>query len=1194
MPKRVLDAYFKYIDNLQIKYQVGKTIGKGHADRCSIPQGCPFSMTIIGLVMVPWVNLMKDLKVDPRVLADDLMFSTSGKGHLLRTIDAMNASRDYFHDMGAKVADKKCFTFATSPHTRNHLVNHIWNKEGLKIPNINSFRDLGTHVNLTKASNGATLTQRMLKAIVMCKRLQWMRVSREQKEQIVRANILPAALYGAEGCFVNRTVLNSLRVGIARCIGPRSKRRCVDLTFAFSGAAKDLDPEIHIIFGRIAALRRNAANIGPKRESLFKLILKKYQNLADRMPQKTNNLDPFLNWKKSLNKPEDLEESKRFQPKGPVGFLIGDLMRWNIQFDSAFNIYDTNEVPIDVWNMPWQHLKKAVFDLLTRTRDGKVDDYRTFAGQFNELDYDIIKKVKGQLGCKEQKVYMHIATGGFWGEDHIQEAYSTSGCCPHCGCKDVSTKHILWECPVIKQSRSFNDLSEINHEHLPQPIANGLPLAMSATFDKTYWGEDSGQGDEAMKTVLGMPETRRDKDIAESNNYLLNELLVRSDSATINNVNARQAFGFLRNLNGETSSSLPFKCHALAPSEINVFTDGSWVNPKKWFLGMGGAGVFWPGRVLSRSGCNQTLTRVHLLNKGEEEVAFHKQELDGVRLWTKVSAYNGNSTRAELTAGLMALMAEGPVHIGSDSRAFVDRANAIINRIHKHKPFKKPWGVVSDGDLWEFFVKAVKQKGTKSIRISWVKGHATEANIKQGTSDPIKKYGNDTADTTANEGAELHGQDLLKLSGVANKRHGHYLHFMVKVVKHIVESYIIHRKLVDFKEEEEAALREGDAKGIPFCPLGYVDVSKARELKPNSSMACHRKHASIHATKELEAFYSTLLISPDGDAKGRMITWLELYILYRVRGGCKPIPDNPRVAVSRATADKQIAAFKRKSRGVLEKTLDESDINLIKPSKSMPNELKGCGILGKLPTLKFNVYINDVEARTMAITLSKLIRTASFKKHEDFIDGVINLIPHKFKLKGKAGWDSTIPTVSDCNLEETSWAKAFKCGAIPPIEVAEYLFCPRDKCKKVESSHRGIFQRIDLDHKFKCGFCSYTAAIKSWKCECSKPWHSCHKHRGCYLQMPKDLPITAQLKLGRPTWPDATCKRPSTKRTLITGEKLRRRAKRIRVEDLRGEKRKFKTITLEDYVQPLLKGYRTLGHSSGNGLSGGSCSRYPA
>lgn len=260
----------------------------------------------------------------------------------------------------------------------------------------------------------------------------------------------------------------------------------------------------------------------------------------------------------------------------------------------------------------------------------------------------------------------------------------------------------------------------------------------------------------------------------------------------------------------------------------------------------------------------------------------------------------------------------------------------------------------------------------------------------------------------------------------------------------------------------------------------------------------------------------------------------------------------------------------------------------------MPNELKGCGILGKLPTLKFNVYINDVEARTMAITLSKLIRTASFKKHEDFIDGVINLIPHKFKLKGKAGWDSTIPTVSDCNLEETSWAKAFKCGAIPPIEVAEYLFCPRDKCKKVESSHRGIFQRIDLDHKFKCGFCSYTAAIKSWKCECSKPWHSCHKHRGCYLQMPKDLPITAQLKLGRPTWPDATCKRPSTKRTLITGEKLRRRAKRIRVEDLRGEKRKFKTITLEDYVQPLLKGYRTLGHSSGNGLSGGSCSRYPA
>ena len=43
---------------------------------------------------------------------------------------------------------------------------------------------------------------------------------------------------------------------------------------------------------------------------------------------------------------------------------------------------------------------------------------------------------------------------------------------------------------------------------------------------------------------------------------------------------------------------LPHECSLPAPEDINVFTDGSWLYPLKQFLGMGGAGVWWPGRVL--------------------------------------------------------------------------------------------------------------------------------------------------------------------------------------------------------------------------------------------------------------------------------------------------------------------------------------------------------------------------------------------------------------------------------------------------------------------------------------------------------------------------------------------------------------------------------------------------------------------
>ena len=89
MPERILQPYLRYINNMSIRYQVGSTIGEPHFDECSIPQGCPFSMTMIALIMVPWIRMMRSLDVKPSVLADDLMFVAEGEGHRARTIKAM-------------------------------------------------------------------------------------------------------------------------------------------------------------------------------------------------------------------------------------------------------------------------------------------------------------------------------------------------------------------------------------------------------------------------------------------------------------------------------------------------------------------------------------------------------------------------------------------------------------------------------------------------------------------------------------------------------------------------------------------------------------------------------------------------------------------------------------------------------------------------------------------------------------------------------------------------------------------------------------------------------------------------------------------------------------------------------------------------------------------------------------------------
>ena len=75
MPKQILETYFQYIDNLDIRFQICKTLGEAHRDTCSIPQGCPFSMNMVALLMRPWIMNMKENGIEPRTLADD---------HLLR------------------------------------------------------------------------------------------------------------------------------------------------------------------------------------------------------------------------------------------------------------------------------------------------------------------------------------------------------------------------------------------------------------------------------------------------------------------------------------------------------------------------------------------------------------------------------------------------------------------------------------------------------------------------------------------------------------------------------------------------------------------------------------------------------------------------------------------------------------------------------------------------------------------------------------------------------------------------------------------------------------------------------------------------------------------------------------------------------------------------------------------------------
>ncbi len=116
--------------------------------------------------------------------------------------------------------------------------------------------------------------------------------------------------------------------------------------------------------------------------------------------------------------------------------------------------------------------------------------------------------------------------------------------------------------------------------------------------------------------------------------------------------------------------------------DINVYTDGSWINPLEQYLGLGGAGVWWP---------NRHPTHYHRLSQAECELAHYQAMKGGLMLYTPLGGYSGSSTRTELAAAIIALMANGPIHIGIDSQAFLDKASWILGYLKANKKHKVNW-----------------------------------------------------------------------------------------------------------------------------------------------------------------------------------------------------------------------------------------------------------------------------------------------------------------------------------------------------------------------------------------------------------------------------------------------------------------------------------------------------------------------
>ena len=122
VPAPTLGAYSRMMNNVTVVNSLSIGIGEPYRRHCSIPQGCPWSMMILALLVRPWIHTIEACTAAvPRALADDFcLWAQECRACITQQADdsesamredfamAVNITHTFLNNIGAKAAYHKC------------------------------------------------------------------------------------------------------------------------------------------------------------------------------------------------------------------------------------------------------------------------------------------------------------------------------------------------------------------------------------------------------------------------------------------------------------------------------------------------------------------------------------------------------------------------------------------------------------------------------------------------------------------------------------------------------------------------------------------------------------------------------------------------------------------------------------------------------------------------------------------------------------------------------------------------------------------------------------------------------------------------------------------------------------------------------------------------------------------------------
>ena len=1082
-PHGVLTAYRNMLEHMIIYNSIASGLGKGHQRPCGIPQGCPFSMMIIALLMRPWLLIIQQTKAKPRVLADDVFLFATGEWHVEQLTQGYTATLQYIEDIGGRTAPEKSFIVSTSEAARTWFKGFTWPIVKQKIAVVLHIRDLGGHLHTGSVHHSPTLTARLHDAAHYVHRITYLPIDYHTKAQLIRTKVLSLGLYGCESVHVNEAALRSLQTAIARAIGPTTTLGSNALTFDLCSRGTDLDPACDIFTRQISLARRMTCKWDWVQRMLND-IFKAYQHRHS-----VGIFTGEAGLETLQQAPPPAEGNRKlwrapYPAKGPMGQLLESAHHMGAAFDLNLTLHKHNEIPISFLDIPWQHVKPLARDVFSRSRMQYASTVRSALKGTPEIDSAMFTQSVSKRPREEKAILEYVATLSAWTNHHKERiGQAPTHRCPHCNKENQTIDHTIWTCGVLlaKMGDYDVDLAAIitTTTTFSSALQLGIPPMLSADVDATFWGGTMEKYSEAMQKSIGAPTKR-----CSIPSTVVRKAIAGLCGSTFR-LNARQVIQQLRGgiICSELYQTSP--CHQLPPSIPNVHSDGALKLPSNWLWGMSGFGVVWNDRDLE----------IHPLTNNELDYAITSIQGKEVSLWGALPGHKSSSTRAELAAGIVTIAAPGPVHQATDSKSYLDKANLILEGIDVTS--RKPWGIQTDGDLWKIWESLAKQKGVDAIRISKVKAHTTLKDVEDGKISPFDRHYNDVSDKNATKGVQAHQHDALSVAYFWGHKHRRYHDFLYRIHNHII-------KMMQLDSiERDTIVKNLRPAGVKFFrPKSKIQQHVHAFQQQTSRMILLRSvppdniiGTNVTHFKQIHMFIGALQVyMAEPDQPG--ISWIELLFLFEVSQQplIKPGTGDGNSLLPKASTKATISWFKHMCHLVLNMCAYKQDKLLFSPARVKTNRFAHIGFSNHVPSTRMQAQLLGGENLPIVLAMLSNRMNIVANTRKSLQQGTLRLVATKTKLRKVPTWrscPSIMKPLSAAHAQPPSIPVDRGIPIVLPITDFK-MECP--ECGSPKQVCNRTLIRQGKWAMVSCSSCNKALKASRWKCSCQQLWYSCAIH----------------------------------------------------------------------------------------------------